>query len=407
MGVVLVAAALAGCGGSSPPAPPAPPRPVVLATGLTEPDAQLLWTRAARPRLAPGLAPWRDRLLALRPRVLRVLVNWAALQPRADAPPDFSIPADGCLRGLPPCGAYAGLREELQAIASEQRAPGGGPEVEVVVLGVPGWAAAPAGGCERSDATAFSRPITPEGLRAYVALLRGLVDLGDQTGARLRWWSPWNEPNHPAFLSPQRERCSADAPSRAAAVYSELVRAARAALDAAPGDQRLVLGELAGYTTPTPKTSTIAELVSGLPDDVACASRVWSQHVYAPSQPDPGDGDPVAALEQALDARACTRGAHVWVTETGAGGPDPGADRPVDDVSLRAGCRAQDAMLRRWAADPRVDVAIQYTFREDTAYPVGLADARLTRAYPTYDLWRAWGARAPSDPAPPLPAACG
>ena len=78
----------------------------------------------------------------------------------------------------------------------------------------------------------------------------------------------------------------------------------------------------------------------------------------------------------------------------------------LDDASLRAQCRAQDAALRRWADDPRVDAAFQYTFREDTAYPVGLADAALTRAYPTYDLWAAWGAREPSDPPPALPQAC-
>jgi hypothetical protein len=53
-----------------------------------------------------------------------------------------------------------------------------------------------------------------------------------------------------------------------------------------------------------------------------------------------------------------------------------------------------------------VDAAFQYTFREDSAYPVGLADAGLTRTYPTYDLWAAWGARAPSDPAPALPPSC-
>jgi hypothetical protein len=63
--------------------------------------------------------------------------------------------------------------------------------------------------------------------------------------------------------------------------------------------------------------------------------------------------------------------------------------------------------LERWHRDPRVDVAIQYTFREDSAFPVGLADPRLTRTYPTYDLWRAWGAReSESDAPPPRPAAC-
>lgn len=379
----------------------------MLATGLTEANAHLLWPRSTRPEVPRGLSAWRDRVQALRPSYVRVLVNWARLQPRPNAPPDFAQPADGCLRGLPPCGAYAGLREELEAIAAMQRERRGAPEVQLVVLGVPGWAAARAGGCERSDAMPFSRPITAPGLAAYGTLLRDLVALGEQTGARLRYWAPWNEPNHPAFVSPQRGRCDAEAPTRAAAVYAQLVRAARRALDAAPGDQRLVLGELAGYTTPTPKSTTVGELVRALPDDVACGSDLWSVHAYAETEPDADGGDPVAAMERALDARACTRGAHVWVTETGAGGADPGADRPADPASLEAGCRAQAAMLRRWADDPRVDAAFQYTFRDDTAYPVGLADARLTRTYPAYELWRAWGARDPSAPPPDASRSCG
>ena len=81
--------------------------------------------------------------------------------------------------------------------------------------------------------------------------------------------------------------------------------------------------------------------------------------------------------------------------------PRAGETRPDDAATDSAGCEAMDAALRAWAANPRVDAAFQYTFREDTAYPVGLADARLTRTYPTYDLWRSWGARAPDDPAPP------
>jgi len=184
------------------------------------------------------------------------------------------------------------------------------------------------------------------------------------------------------------------------------VLAAKAALDAAPGDQQLVLGELAGTTVASARRSTVQEMVAALPDAVACASRTWSQHDYAQVTPEPGKPDPVVALERALDARPCTRGAHIWITETGVGGDNPGAQRPLGDASLRAQCRAQDAALRRWAADPRVDAAFQYTFREDTAYPVGLADAGLTRVYPTYDLWAGWGARAPSDPPPALPQAC-
>jgi hypothetical protein len=54
-----------------------------------------------------------------------------------------------------------------------------------------------------------------------------------------------------------------------------------------------------------------------------------------------------------------------------------------------------------------VEAAFQYTFRDDPAFPVGLADARLTRTWPTYDEWLAWGGdRPPGGPAPDLPAAC-
>ena len=65
-----------------------------------------------------------------------------------------------------------------------------------------------------------------------------------------------------------------------------------------------------------------------------------TQHEYAQVQPVPGRPDPITTLEQALDARPCTKGAHIWVTETGVGGDNPGAQRPIDDASLRAQCRA-------------------------------------------------------------------
>ncbi|HEV7752994.1 MAG TPA: hypothetical protein VGO71_15720 [Baekduia sp.] len=421
--LLLVAAlAVAACGGDAPSTPgsrtkdetapqraPAPPRPIVLATGLSEANPELLFAAASARDLAPGFAAWRDRLVALRPRYLRVPIYWSQLQPDPAQPARLDQPADGCLRGIPPCGASNGLRDQLAAIASLQRTEGlrGGPEVEVVIAGVPAWAANPPSGCERSDAGPSSRPINAIGLTAYRALITQFAALAREQGARVRWWSPWNEPNHPAFISPQRATCSSGSASLAPAVYAQLVRAARDTLNEVPGDQQLVLGEMAGTTTPSPRRSTIQEMVAALPDDVVCSTRTWSQHDYAQVTPDPGKPDPVAALEQALDARACTRGAHVWVTETGVGGDPPGRDRPTGDAALRAQCRAQDGLLRQWAQDPRVDVAFQYTFREDTAYPVGLADAALTRTYPTYELWKAWGGtRSPSAPPPPLPATC-
>jgi hypothetical protein len=373
---------------------------------VTESNPQMLWDPGTRPVVAPGFEQWRERLVALKPRFVRVPVYWHQLQPDPAQPADLAHPADGCLRGAPPCGESRGIADQLAAIASLQRAGLGVPQVEIVIAGVPAWAANPASGCERSNTGPSARPITAQGLEAYKALIGQLVALAAQQGATVQWWSPWNEPNHPAFISPQRATCAKDAPSLAPAVYAQFVLAAKAALDAAPGDQQLVLGEMAGTTVPSPRRSTVQEMVAALPDSVVCLSRTWSQHDYAQVRPDPDKPDPVATLEAALDARPCTKDAHIWVTETGVGGADPGGYRPLSDASLRAQCRAQDKLLRRWADDPRVDVAFQYTFREDTAYPVGLADAALTRLYPTYDLWAAYGAREPSDPPPPLPGAC-
>jgi len=56
--------------------------------------------------------------------------------------------------------------------------------------------------------------------------------LGTSEGVPLEWWSAWNEPNDPVFISPQRDSCVAGAPPASPAVYAELVRAMAAELDA-------------------------------------------------------------------------------------------------------------------------------------------------------------------------------
>jgi hypothetical protein len=79
----------------------------------------------------------------------------------------------------------------------------------------------------------------------------------------------------------------------------------------------------------------------------------------------------------------------VWITETG-----------VAAGSGAVGCRALDEALRRWRGDPGIGAAFQYTFREDAAFPVGLADASLRHLRPAYAAWRAAAASAST------PAAC-
>jgi hypothetical protein len=422
--VAVAALALTGDDGPSTPSidftpqvdPPQPPPPEAqdppepddrsageLATGITERNASLLFAGGSR-TVDPGLEPWRARVEELRPSYYRLSVDWSQLQPSPGRPASLAKTEDGCNRGAAPCGAYAGIRDQLRAVGTQQRRHGGW-EVLVVLYGVPDWAARPGGGCERPDIGPRSRPITDEGMRGYRRLVRDLATLGEAEGVALRYWSPWNEPNQQFFISPQRATCDTTAPSLAPPIYTRFVRALRDELPEA----RLVLGEMAGVDGPTPRATGIGEFVRALPRDVACAATVWSQHAYAErSAVDAGLKGPVGQLQRALRRRACTRGKPIWVTETGVGGARAGSERDVSGGALRAGCRALHRQLRRWHRDKAVDAAFQYTVREDLAFPVGLADAGLTRGYPTFDLWKAWGAgeRAPDDP-PPSIRTCG
>jgi hypothetical protein len=422
VGAALVSIAVLTRGGSAPPAPkpapapkaPPPAAPQVaaqppgegLAIGIGEPNASLLWSSQARPELPDGMGPWRDRLAALRPRYYRLLVDWSRIQPDAAQPPNWTLPETGCLRGRPPCAAFAGIRDTLAAIASQQKTQGGF-EVLVSITGVPAWAAAPPSGCERSDATPRSRPINDQGLAAYRALIASLNALATSEGVALLYWSPWNEPNGTFFVSPQRPTCDRSAQPVSPQVYTRLARAMRAELDALPGVQHLVIAELAGLPRPRLRGAGIEEFYAGLPDDVVCAADVFAQHAYAERGRPESARRPVEQLEAVLAARPCTDGKPIWVTETGVGGPDVGGPRTGGLASLRRDCRALDAALRLWDLDPRVAAAFQYTFRDDPVFPVGLADVGLTHTWPAYDEWLAWGGdRPPYGPPPDLPASC-
>ena len=371
---------------SDPPSPPPPPEPA-LRLGLTESNPHLI-----SPTGAPALAPWRERVAALRPHYARVMVDWAEIQPRPDAAPDFGAARDGCAREAEPCTPWAGLREQLTAIRDRQRADGGGWEVVLLISGTPEWAAAPATGCERTGTEPRSR--MPD-LAAYRELVRHLQGLGREVGVALPHWAPWNEPNHPAFLNPQRRACDTAAPATAPARYARIVRVLMGEL--APG-QQLVLGDLAGYDAPQPTAASATEFIAALPRDVACAAGPWAQHTYVgkrarrgadPPAADPataGNLDLVDAVDGALRARGCPK--PIWISETGA---------------FDHACGPMAAALADWARDPRIEAAFQYTFREDSAYPVGLADERLREPYASYRAWRAFS-RAVAVPAEPCAA---
>jgi hypothetical protein len=402
--LILAAAGVlaAGCGGGSgktaPPSTataPAPP-PRAPAFGITEDNANLLWapTASAPAEAAPFMRARRE-LAALHPGYIRLLVNWAALQPTADAPPQLSAPVDGCARGVQPCGPYPGLEGQLAAIASQQRAARARgeapPEVVLDLLGTPIWAALPPHGCEAGGTPATARALRPDALGAYRRLIASLLAIARREGVALPWWAPWNEPNDPRFLSPQRASCDAAGAPLVPDAYAQLARAMSAELKSSGTGAQLLLGELGGYLSGSPHRLGVEEFVRALPDDVMCLSRDWSVHAYAAygrRRESAAGEDPVAALERALDARGgCAAGARVWVTEAGAGAERPG--RPRSGAGEQAGYAALLAQLRRWKGDDRVAAIFQYTFREDPAYPVGLIDPTLTRVYPTYGLWMA------------------
>ena len=311
---------------------------------------------------------------------------WYAIQPDPSRPPDLAAPNRGCLRETPPCAAYAGVEDQLRAVASRDR------PVEVVITGTPDWAQQAPAGCPE-DAGAY--PPRRGALPAYRAVVAAVVAAGRRTGADLRYWSPFNEPNHPLFLAGQRRRCDPRARSRSARIYARIAGALRAELDAQPGDQHVVLGELAYSAHPQPRSTTVREFYAGLPRELVCATTVASQHAYV------GGADPVPELARALRRHDCPRPHTIWITETGVG---PVNGRAVRDQ--RAGCRRLDTRLRRWYRDPQVTLALQYTFREDDLFPTGLVSTDLTRARPALRVWQAWGGdRAPADRPPTR--ACG
>jgi hypothetical protein len=359
----------------------------------------------------------RLALSALHPRYVRLLVNWAVLQPEPGRPAALDAPVSGCARAVGPCGAYAGIREQLAAIASQQRAAqaSGQSDFQVVidVFGTPAWAARGPGGCELDGTRAFSRPLSDAAIAGYRALIGSLLALGAQEHVSLQWWSPWNEPNEPAFLSPQRPSCTAASPPSSPAVYAELAEAMAAELRADGGVHHLLLGELSAVQSDSPHRTSIASFVASLPPAVICLGEHWSIHAYAARGSAAPSSEPVAALEAALDARgACGRGARIWITEAGAGAPHPGRSRHAGATTASAaeeldGCEALAAQLVGWYSDPRIEAVLQYTFREDPAFPVGLVSADLSHQYPTYRLWRNYArVRARGGPLPSPAALC-
>jgi hypothetical protein len=409
-GALVATALLVGCGGSQKPKPAAPktspgpakgtegppPDAPALAVGITEPNPNFFATG----EIAEPFGHWRDELVKMHPAYYRVIVDWSALQPETGKPPIFDSPNQGCLRDKPPCAAFGGIRSVFKALGERQKADGGW-EALVVLVGTPEWAASPPSGCERKGTLPRSRPPKPGyGMKAYGVFVDFVLEEARRDGVDVHYWAPWNEPNHPFFISPQRKRCATKAKSAAVGPYVEMARMLKAALDKAPGDQELVLGELAGLPDPGPKSASVDEFISDVPKDLACGVKVWTQHGYI------GGVNPVDDVERALTRKGCKKPA-LWITETGVGAPHSGEKPRKSHASQVASCKQLHERLKQWYEDDRVTAAFQYTFREDDLFPTGLVKTDLSGDFPALAEWQAWGGEArPKATDPPPPESC-
>ena len=360
---------------------PAPPFSVAQATapplsiGLSESDPRLLVARGPTKRAAA-------KAVALRPNYVRVLVPWERIQPGAGRKPNWDAPPGGCPKLAPGCKSASGLRALLTAIGQRQVADGGW-KILAVPFFTPRWAVAgPPTGCQKARLR-HTRAQMPR-IGAYRRFLRALNALADKVGVKIDFISPWNEPNHPAFLQPQRAQCRVTSKAIAPRAYATLVRAAKRELRF---DQTLVLGSLAGLQKPRVYGAGVAEFIRGMPRDVACTSGPFAQHAYIgepgrrgrpPAAADPETASRFGLLDgviAALDAKECPDIKVLWIAETG---------------TFDHRCEAMFSALRSWAINDRVDAAFQYTFRESRDYPVGLVSPSLFDTYASYRAWRAF-----------------
>ena len=346
-----------------------------LSIGLTESDPRLLVPAGSMRGVAAKVA-------ALKPAYVRVLIPWERLQPIAGRKPNWDAPLGGCPKINPGCRSERGMRSLLTAIKLRQAADGGW-KILAVPYFTPLWAVARApGGCQKARLR-HARAQRPR-IADYRRFLRAFNALADKVGVKIDFISPWNEPNHPAFLQPQRARCSAQSKAVSPRAYARLVRAA--GLELRPG-QQLVLGSLAGLQGPRVYGAGVGEFIRGLPRDVACLDVPFAQHAYigVPGRDGrpPRAANPAAAPRHdlldsaiaALDAKGCGHLKALWIAETG---------------TFDHRCRAMSAALRSWAANRRIDAAFQFTFRESRDYPVGLMSPSLFDMYGSYRAWSAF-----------------
>ena len=211
------------------------------------------------------------------------------------------------MRDVQPVRGFDGVRASSRRWPRRRRPARGRCEVLVVISGTPSGLAAPAVGLRAGAAPsrARARRAPTAAMAVYGKLITRLFDLAARDRASSSATGrPWNEPNHPYFISPAARRAAGPARRRrrSSRTSSWLASVMQASSTNEPGEQELVLGELAGLLRPQAGLhARCQEFIAALPRDLVCGAPIFSQHGYV------GGPDPVDEVADALAKHGCAR----------------------------------------------------------------------------------------------------
>ena len=302
-----------------------------------------------------------NRLRAAGASGMRVLLNWREVAPANPSSGfDASNPGDPQYR-------WAKFEGEVRAAAAAGLSP------IVVIRSAPDWAEANGPGKDGTvapDPNQFAR-------FAHAAATR--YSGGFQGLPRIRYWQPWNEPNHFGFLNPQGGLA-------AVGHYRLLVNAFADAVHAVRADNAVIAGGMAPFRNDAGDALVIAPLAfmrellcvsGGRHPKATCDTRIkfdiWSHHPYTSGNPthvaaNPDDASISALPQMRRMLSAATRSGHIvsggpvrfWVTEFAwdSNPPDP------NGVPERLRSRwIAEALYRMWRAG--VSMVTWYKLRDD------------------------------------------
>jgi hypothetical protein len=287
--------------------------------------------------------------------IVRTWVNWFQVAPRR--PANAADPFDPAYRF-----------DDIDELVRDAQARG--MEVLLTPWGTPTWAN---GGKKPNYA--------PKNVADWTKFIQALAlrYSGKYPGyPAVRFWSIWNEPNLNQFLAPQFVGKKDASP----AVYAKLFRAAYGQIKKANPTAQVAIGETSprGRDKPFGSSTTQDSHSPGKFAQLLAAQRprlvfdAWSHHPYPTGFTAPVTErvkwpnvslTTVPKLEQSIDTWFHRKSTPIWLTEYGYQ-TRPAQPRGISLSAQSANLRAALAIVAR---DPRIQMFIWFTFRDDAGNP--------------------------------------